>query len=66
MLSTIIGYVVSAVLGWLLHKFQIWFQLDQAKKADEKKISDAAQKLIDAKTNQERIDAEKNIINNGT
>lgn len=61
MLSTIIGYVVSAALGWLARHLQEMIKDWQIQKADEQKNADIRKANEAATTPKEREDAAKSI-----
>lgn len=63
-MSTIVGWIVPAILGWLAKEFHLWLVDYQARKAAEAKTSAAAAAVDAAKTPQEREDAAKQVSNN--
>lgn len=67
-LSSVVGYVITAVLsalgGWLLKMMHVYVLDKKEQVADETKTAAARQALEDAKTKEELDDAAKNIANN--
>lgn len=61
MLSTIIGYIVSAILSWVAAKLHTWFMARQAQQADDAKTDAAVAAQKAATTSSEIDDASKKI-----